>query len=284
MSGSAPVALLAAAAGGLLAAAAREIVTVTPALAGWVRLALEPLRRAAREGYRPTGPERRRLAAVGAAALLGAGTVFVGPGGAPLLGLAAPAAVATTLRRRRARYLRAVELGLGEVAVSIADALAGGRSLRAAIGEAATGCEGPAGVELARVGADLELGRSTPKAIAELAGRVRSARVDSFCAALLSQRVAGGDLSGLMRTFASAAAERDRALAAARAATAQARFTGILVAAMPVGAALFAELLEPSFVAGLLAEPASALLLALAAGLQLGGFMAIARLSRVETT
>ncbi len=170
------------------------------------------------------------------------------------------------------------------VAVSIADALAGGRSLRAAIGEAATGCEGPAGVELARVGADLELGRSTPKAIAELAGRVRSARVDSFCAALLSQRVAGGDLSGLMRTFASAAAERDRALAAARAATAQARFTGILVAAMPVGAALFAELLEPGFVAGLLAEPASALLLVLAAALQLGGFMAIARLSRVETT
>jgi Flp pilus assembly protein TadB len=67
----------------------------------------------------------------------------------------------------------------------------------------------------------------------------------------------------------------------ARSATAQARFTGLLVVAMPTGAALFAELLEPGFVAGLFRTSASAVCLLMAAALQLIGFGAIRRLSRV---
>jgi Flp pilus assembly protein TadB len=67
----------------------------------------------------------------------------------------------------------------------------------------------------------------------------------------------------------------------ARSATAQARFTGLLVVALPVGAALLAELLEPGFVAGLLRDPAAAALLAAAGALQLAGFWAIRRLSAI---
>ncbi len=111
--------------------------------------------------------------------------------------------------------------------------------------------------------------------------RVRSARVDAFAAALLSQRRAGGDLAGLLRRFADGAAERDRAADDARSATAQARFTGLLVVAMPSGGALFAELIQPGFLAKVLGAPASALLLVLAAALQVAGFVAIRRLSRV---
>jgi tight adherence protein B len=110
---------------------------------------------------------------------------------------------------------------------------------------------------------------------------MRSARVDAFAAALLSQRLAGGDLAGLLRRFAAGAAERDRVLEDARAATAQARFTGLLVVAMPSGGALFAELLQPGFLLKLVRSPASAVLLVLAAALQLVGFLAIRRLSRI---
>ena len=110
---------------------------------------------------------------------------------------------------------------------------------------------------------------------------MRSARVDALAAALLSQRLAGGDLAGLLRRFAEGAAERDRVAEDARAATSQARFTGLLVVAMPSGGAVFAELLQPGFIAKLIGSPAPALLLVLAALLQLGGFVAIRRLSRV---
>ena len=50
---------------------------------------------------------------------------------------------------------------------------------------------------------------------------------------------------------------------------------------MPSGGALFAELLQPGFLLKVLRSPASAVLLALAAALQLAGFVAIRRLLEV---
>jgi tight adherence protein B len=277
----APV-LLAAAAGGMAAVAVREAIVASPALGRWIAATVEPLRRAGREGYAPTESERRRLAALGTVALLVIGFLVAGPGPAPFLALAGPSAAAWALSRRRARYRRAVERGMPQIATAVADALAGARSVRAALASAASSVEGPPAAELARVRADLELGAPTADTLRELQARLRSTRVDSFAAVLLSQQLGGGDLAGLLRRFAASAAERDRVAADARTATAQARFTGLLVVAMPVGAALFAELIEPAFVSGLFGNGASLVLLALAAMLQVSGFVAIRRLSRIE--
>ena len=115
------------------------------------------------------------------------------------------------------------------------------------------------------------------------AARLDSPRVDSFAAAILSQRLAGGDLAVLLRRFAAASADRERTEADARSATAQARFTGLLVVAMPVAAALLAELLVTGFVGGPAREPGVGnAARASAAALQLAGFAAIRRLCRIE--
>ncbi len=273
--------LVGAAAGGLGALAAREAVLATPALAGWIRLALEPLRRAGREGYAPSTLERRRLAAVGAGAALLAGWFLAGAVVAVPMAIAGPAIAAWAVSSRRRRFRRAVERALPEVAAAVADSLTAGRSLRASLPAAAASVDGPAAVELARLGAELELGAPTDQAVKGWRQRMRSARVDAFTTALLSQRRAGGDLAGLLRHFADGAAERDRAADEAKSATAQARFTGLLVVAMPSGGALFAELVQPGFLAKVLAAPASAILLVLAAGLQAVGFLAIRRFARV---
>jgi len=268
-------------AGGLAALAAREAVLATPALAAWLRMAVEPLRRAGEEGYAPSTPERRRLAAVGAGAALLAGWFLAGAVVAVPLAVAGPALAAWAVSSRRRRFRRRVERALPEVALAVADSLAAGRSLRASLPAATSSVEGPAAVELARLGAELELGAPTVEALAGWRRRMRSPRVDAFAAALLSQRRAGGDLAGLLRRFAEGAAERDRAVEDAKSATAQARFTGLLVVAMPSGGALFAELIQPGFLVKVMSAPASALLLALAAALQAAGFVAIRRFARV---
>ena len=273
--------VLASLAGGACALSIREAVLATPALAGWVSAAIEPLLRAGREGYEPSDAERRRLAALGAAVLFVTALLLAGPGPAPVLAIAGPAAAASALGRRRARYRRGVERGVPEIAAAVADALSGGRSVRGALAAAGASLDGPPAVEMARLRADLELGASTGEALGALRGRMRSPRVDALSAALLSQQLGGGDLAALLRRHAAAAADRERVAADARAATAQARFTGLLVVAMPSGAALFAELVEPGFLARILADPAATILLALAAGLQLAGFAAIRRLSRI---
>jgi tight adherence protein B len=275
------LALIGAAAGGLAALGAREALLASPAAARWLRLALEPLRRAGREGYAPSSLERRRLAAVGAGAALLAGWLVGGIAVALPLAIAGPALATSAVTSRRRRYRAAVERALPEVAAAVADSLAAGRSLRASLPAAATSLDGPAAVELARLGAELDLGAPTAGALEGWRRRMRSPRVDAFAAALLSQRLAGGDLAGLLRRFAAAAAERDRAAEEARSATAQARFTGLLVVAMPAGGALFAELVQPGFLAKLLGTPTAAAMLVLAATLQLAGFVAIRRLARV---
>jgi tight adherence protein B len=273
--------LAGAAAGALLALAAREALLASPALARWLALALEPLRRAGREGYTPSSAERRRLAALGAGAAVLGGWLLAGLALALPLSVAGPALAGWAVSSRRRRYRLAVERSLPEVATAIADSLSAGRSLRASLPAAAASLDGPPASELARLGAELDLGAATAETVAAWRRRMRSERVDAFAAALLSQRLAGGDLAGLLRRFAAGAAERDRVAEDARSATAQARFTGLLVVAMPSGGALFAELVQPGFVAKLLSSPPSALLLSLAAAFQLVGFVAIRRFSRV---
>lgn len=273
--------LLAALAGGLAALGARELALASPAGVQWVRSAIEPLSRAGREGYAPSTRERRRLAVLGTVVALLAGLFLAGPVPALALALAGPGLAGWGLAHRRARYRRSVERALPEVAIAVADSLSGGRSLRASLSGSAMSLDGPQAAEMARLGAELELGAPTAEALAGLRARLASPRVDAFCAALLSQQLAGGDLASLLRRFAEGAAERDRASEDARAATAQARFTGLMVVAMPSGAALFAELIEPGFLSHVASSSTAVVLLMLAAALQLAGFAAIRRLARM---
>jgi tight adherence protein B len=278
--GSTSLIALAALAGGLAALAGREAVLSAPRIAAWLRQSVTPLTRAAREGYVPSAEEQRRLALLGSAAIAGLAVLLTGLGPLAVAAAAGPWFAGIVLAQRRERYRRAVERSVPDVAAAIADAVSGGHSVRGALAAGAQSLEGPAAAELARVAADLELGASTADALGAMRSRLRSERVDSLSTALLSQQVTGGDVAALMRRLAAAAAERDRVDDEARAATTQARFTGLVVVALPAGAALFAELLQPGFISRVLAEPASAAMLVMAAGLQAVGFAVIRRLGR----
>jgi tight adherence protein B len=271
---------LAALAGGLIAVGMREALISTPRVAEWLRKAVAPLGRAGREGYAPSAEEQRRLSVLGSATIAAGAVLLAGVGPLAVAGAAGPWCVGMLVARRRERYRRAVERSVPDVALAIADAISGGHSVRGALAAAAGSLEGPSLAELSRVSADLELGASTADALAAMRARLRSDRIDSLATALLSQQVAGGDIAALMRRLAAVSADRDRMADEARAATTQARFTGLLVVALPTGAALFAELLQPGFIARVLGEPASAAMLIAAAGLQLVGFAVIRRLGR----
>ncbi len=271
---------LAAVAGGLVAVATREALLSAPRIAGWLRDTVAPLGRAGREGYAPSAEERRRLSLLGSGAIAAGAVLVAGLGPLAAAGAAGPWCAGLLVDRRRERYRRAVERSIPEIASAIADAISGGHSVREALASAPGSLDGPSSAELARVAADLELGASTADALAAMHGRLRSERIDSLASALLSQQVAGGDVAALMRRLAAAAADRDRVADDARAVTTQARYTGLLVVALPAGAALFAELIQPGFISGVLAEPGSAAMLIVAAILQLIGFAVIRRLGR----
>jgi tight adherence protein B len=243
---------------------------------------VEVLVRAGREGRDPGAAERRRLLlAVSALACVG-GAIMVGPLAGLALSAAGPWAVARLLRARRERYRAAVDAGVAQAAVAIADAIGGGRSLRAALGEAAAGLGGAAGHELRRTRAELDTGAATDEALEAMRLRVRSSQMDTLVAACVLQRRAGGDLAGLLRESARAMEDQARLEDEVRSATAQARFTAMLVALMPVGGGLLAELASPGWFAGLWSSFLTAWLVGIALVLQLAAAVLTRRLGRVR--
>jgi tight adherence protein B len=249
-------------------------------VAAAVARVLEPLARAGREGRVPTAPERRRLWAVAAGALLAAGWLVGGVALGVLAALAGPAAVVAVVRARRRRWREELRRAAPACARTMADALGAGRSIRAAIADAAASAEGAAGHELRTAARALALGEPTDTALLRLQLRARSHAWNTLTAAVLLQRDAGGDLAGLLRGLAASGEAADRAERDAHAATAQARFTAWLVLGLPLAAAVVAELAAPGFATSLLANPLSAWLASLAALLQLTALACISRLAR----
>jgi tight adherence protein B len=277
-------AVLAFAAGGLgalaLAEASRSLGRMLPGAALRLATLVEAVVRLGREGRDPGAAERRKLLLAGSAAGLGLGAFLGGPRAGAALAAVCPWALSRLLRARRERYRAAVQSGIPAVAEAIADALRGGHSLRASLMEAARSTSGAAGHELRRIAAELATGARTEEALEALCRRSPSAAVDTLVAACLVQRRAGGDLAQLLRDCARTLEEQRRLEREVSAATAQARFTGVLVVLLPLGGALLAELASPGFLAGLWGSFLTAWLVGLALVLQAAAAFLIRRMAR----
>lgn len=244
--------------------------------------AVDALLRLGREGREPGALERRQLLACGAVAAFSAGALVSGPIPGAAVALTAPLAVSRALRARRVAYRRAIEKAAPAIARAIADSLAGGRSLRGALTEAPATVGGAAGAELRRVAAELTTGQPTETALEALRARCPSGPIDAIVAAALVQRRSGGNLAALLRRLARACEEQQRLADEVRVATAQARFTGLLVVLLPLGGGALAELASPGLAAGLVDSPLTASVVGLAIALQVVAAVLIRRLGRAR--
>lgn len=242
----------------------------------------EAVARLGNEGRVPGTLERRRLLGAGALLAFALGTALVGPAAGAALAAVGPWTVARALRARREHYRRSVDRGAATLALALADALGAGHSLRGALMEAAGALQGGIGNESRRVAAELATGAPTEATLDGMRARARSARLDTVVAACLVQRRAGGDLARLLRDCAEAFGDQERLEDEVRGATAQARFTGVVVVLLPLGGALLAELASPGFVRGLFSSFLTAWLVGIAITLQVVAGIVIRRLGRVR--
>jgi tight adherence protein B len=249
----------------------------------WGERVRRPVRLARNEGALPTDSERLRLQV--AAALTGfiLGTAILGVKGGIAMSFALPWFALRLIAWHRGRYRRRLDEGAAAAALALADALAAGHSVRGALSFSGRGLEGPIGVELGAVGRELDLGGETEHVLERLRARARSRRVDLIVAAVRVQRRSGGSLATLLRRVATTLDDHDRLDAEARAATAQARFTSIVVLVLPLVGLLLAELAAPGVVSRMTSSAAGAWLLGAALALQGSGVFLIRRLSRLAT-
>lgn len=269
----------------LVEVTARAIVVsaapVARGLTDWAERALQPLRRARIAGALPTDSERMRLQAASALVGLALGGGFAGLKGGIALAAASSWFASRLLVWHRGRYRRRLDEGASAAAHALADAVAAGHSVRGALTLCGNGLAGPIGAELRTVGNELELGGETEDALDRLRLAAQSRRVDLIVAAVRVQRRSGGSLAALLRGIAATLEDHDRLDGEARAATAQARFTSVVVLLLPVGGLLLAELVTPGIVGRMTGSAAGGWLLGAAAVLQLLGVLVIRRLSRL---
>ncbi len=204
----------------------------------------------------------------------------LGPVGGAIGAASAPLLLRTFMRARRRRHAARFDAGAADLALALASALAAGRSVRGALLTAGGSTPAPLGTELERVAVDLTLGRGLGAALSDLRVRTGSERIGSLVAAIELHRGSGGDLVRLTRELADAFRDRDRATRDALAATAQARYTAIVVAAIPFVVLAALELASPGMVTGALSYLPTAAMLVGSVGLMSLGVLLARRTGR----
>lgn len=241
----------------------------------WIELFRSEIRSGALDA--PATSDRRLWAtATAAGAVVGwsVGGLLV----AVAFGVASPFLLRQLLLQRHAARARAVDRCAGDLAAALASALAAGQSVRGALLEIDSIPE-PLVTELRQTSALLAMGESTGDALAALCSQTGSGRIESMVGAIELHQGSGGDLVGLLRELSAAFRERERALDDAHSASAQARFTAIVVAAIPLVLAVVVELAKPGSVTGALTFVPSAVMLAIAFGLMLTGALLCRRIA-----
>jgi tight adherence protein B len=231
----------------------------------------------------PVGPDA--FTALAALAMAGAAAACVAvlhlpvlaPGAAAGVALIAAAILASADRRHAER----LEGQLPGVARQLSGAVGAGLSLAQALARAAADAPEPAGGELRRVADELALGARVEDALGALAERVSSHDLRVMVTAILVQRRSGGNMARALAGLADRLDDRARLSRELRGATAQARMTAWMVAALPVAGGAMAELAAPGTLARTLGGGMGPVLLAASASLYAVGAVWIRRIGRV---
>jgi len=181
-------------------------------------------------------------------------------------------------RRSQARRERVVAGQMHLVAAELAAYVRAGRTLAQAIGDVAEDMPEPARSELAVAAAAIRLGMPPTEALARLRGGTDASVLAS---AVAIQLRVGGDLATLLDGLAEALVERDAQRRVAEVATAQARATARMVAAMPLASVLGLGLIDSSALTALLGSPLGLGSLATSGAATAAGLAVIGKLATV---
>ncbi|MGK2964116.1 MAG: type II secretion system F family protein [Tepidiformaceae bacterium] len=204
----------------------------------------------------------------------------------PILGIAlAPLGYLGTgfwLKLRITRRTRKLESQLPELLSTIASGLRAGFGLMQALEASAEQMPAPIAVDVRRMLRDTAMGASVEQSLTNLNTRVGSPDFDIVITAILIQRSVGGNLAEILDSVAHTMRERERIRGEIRTLTAQQRMSGYVIAAIPVCLLVAFNMISPEFTGLLFSDPLGRVLLGVAGGLEVIGFLAINKIVSIE--
>lgn len=186
------------------------------------------------------------------------------------------------LRFRQGSRLHAFDRQLGNILMQLSGSMRSGYGLLQAIDFVGHEMPSPAGPEFAQVVRDVKLGRAIMAALDDLSERVGSQDLSLIVLAIHIHHETGGNLAEILETVAETIRERVRIKGELRTLTAQQRYSGYVLAALPILMFFVLMLINPHYESNLF-KPGPTLCIPIGAGFSmLVGFIAIRQIVQIE--
>lgn len=204
----------------------------------------------------------------------------------PYIAIAVAAFAATLpymyVRRRKTKRLRAFEENFPESIDLLGRAIRAGHAFSTGLQLVAEEAPQPIGMEFRRVFEEQKFGLSLEDSLLALADRIELLDMRIFVTAVLIQREVGGNLAEILDKISYTIRERFTIERQVRVYTAQGRFTGYLLAALPFGVGFLIFMLNREYMTILWERPVGRLLMAVALVLQVIGFFIIRKIINIK--
>jgi tight adherence protein B len=224
------------------------------------------------------------LLTVGASIAMGMGAYVVAR--LWIVGIAAAAFGATLpyiyVRRRKTKRLETFEEHFPEAIDLLGRAIRAGHAFSTGLQMIGDESPEPLAGEFRRVFEEQKFGLSIEDSLLALADRVDLVDMRIFVTALLVQREVGGNLAEILDKISHTVRERFTIQRQVRVYTAQGRFTGYLLAALPIGVGFLIWMMNHEYMMILFREPTGRLMISAAVLLQIVGFFVIRKIIHIE--
>src|SRR5205823_11433022 len=184
--------------------------------------------------------------------------------------------------RRIAGRLSAFNKQLPDTITLLSNSLRAGSSFLQSIELVSREGGPPMSEEMGRVVREVNLGLGMEEALHNLVRRIKSDDLDLMVTAIGIQQQVGGNLAEILDTIAFTIRERVRIKGEIRTLTAQGRYSGYLVAFLPVGIAVTLNFINPEFMQPLFTETLGRILLGTGLVMMFIGFTAIRRITDIK--
>ena len=184
--------------------------------------------------------------------------------------------------RRIGGRLNAFNKQLPDTIILLSNSLRAGSSFLQSIELVSRETPAPMGSEMGRVVREVNLGLGMEEALANMVRRIKSDDLDLMVTAIGVQQQVGGNLAEILDTIAFTIRERVRIKGEIRTLTAQGRYSGYLVAFLPIGIMITLNFINPEFMQPLFTELIGQALLALGAIMMAVGFFAIRKITDIK--
>lgn len=186
------------------------------------------------------------------------------------------------LKVKTVRRQRRTESQLSELCDVMSSMLTAGFGYMQALREASAQVNGPLGYEVGRFLDAVAFGADFEDALGELRERLKSDDFEVVATALEVQRRTGGNLAEILQGVSETIRDRQAFHQELRTLTSRERFSAIIVAAFPIVLAVSLAALMPDVFGRLFTDPVGQIVLGIALGLDLLGYIVARRVASLE--